>query len=64
MDVGKLPSHLLEQCLAKVPVEDRRVLLGPAVGEDAAVVEMGGVGPITDQDTVLTEVPVRGSPVR
>ncbi|MEE9198947.1 MAG: AIR synthase family protein [Dehalococcoidia bacterium] len=42
MNVGKLPPHLLEQLLAKVPIEDSRVLLGPAVGEDAAVVEMGG----------------------
>ena len=42
MDVGKLPSHLLEQLLAKVRVEDSRVLLGPAVGEDAAVVAMDG----------------------
>ncbi len=29
-------------------------------GDQHSVVEMGGVGPVADQDTVLTEVPVRG----
>ena len=29
-------------------------------GDYHSVVEMGGVGPVTNQDTVLTEVPVRG----
>ena len=41
MKVGKLPSHLLEQLLEKTPIKDTRVLLGPAIGEDAAVVDMG-----------------------
>ena len=42
MEVGKLPADLLERLLAKAPIKDSRVLLGPAVGEDAAVVEMDG----------------------
>ena len=41
MDVGKFPAHILEAMLAKNPVPGPRVLLGPAVGEDAAVVDMG-----------------------
>lgn len=38
---GKLPVRLLERCLAKIPRDDRSVVLWPAVGEDAAVVEFG-----------------------
>ena len=41
MDVGKFPPQVLEAMLAKNSVADPRVLLGPAVGEDAAVVDMG-----------------------
>ncbi len=41
MKVGKLPSHLLDRLLEKAPIKDTRVLLGPAIGEDAAVVDMG-----------------------
>lgn len=41
MKVGKLPPHLLHRLLEKTPIKDPRVLLGPAVGEDAAVIDMG-----------------------
>ncbi len=41
MDVGKFPAHLLQAMLAKNSVSDPRVLLGPAVGEDAAALDMG-----------------------
>ena len=41
MKVGKLPPHLLHRLLEKTPIKDARVLLGPAIGEDAAVVDMG-----------------------
>ena len=41
MDVGKFPPQVLEAMLAKNSAADPRVLLGPAVGEDAAVVDMG-----------------------
>jgi len=40
MDIGKLPHHLLESLLAKVPL-DERVVVGPGVGIDAAVIEFG-----------------------
>ena len=39
--VGKLPPNLLERLLAKVSIEDPRVLVGGRVGEDAAVIDMG-----------------------
>lgn len=41
MDVGKVPQALLERLLARVPINDPRVLLGPRVGEDAALIDMG-----------------------
>ena len=41
MDIGKFPSSLLEKLLQKPGVTDPRVLLGPGVGEDAAVIDLG-----------------------
>ena len=41
MDIGKFPPHLLQRLLAKEGINDPRVLLGPKVGEDAAVLDMG-----------------------
>ncbi len=39
---GKLPQEELANLLARVPRRDRRVLLGPGVGCDAAVIDIGG----------------------
>jgi hydrogenase maturation factor len=39
---GKLPAHLLARLLASVPHDDPRVLVGPRVGSDAAVIDIGG----------------------
>jgi len=57
MDVGKLPHHLLERLLAQVHLHDPRVLLGPRVGEDAAVIDMGDRALVakTDPVTFATE---------
>ena len=41
MEIGKFPTSLLEKMLAKISVADPRVLLGPLVGEDAAVLDIG-----------------------
>ena len=41
MELGKFPAALLERLLAKGRTEDPRVLLGPRVGEDAAIIDMG-----------------------
>jgi len=40
MQPGKLPSALLAELLARLP-SDPRVLLGPAVGRDAAAIDLG-----------------------
>lgn len=41
MDVGKLPAALLARLLGEARVTDPRVLLGPRIGADAAVLDMG-----------------------
>jgi hydrogenase expression/formation protein HypE len=41
LPLGKLPPDLLAQVLAKSPVTDPRVILGPGVGMDCAVVDAG-----------------------
>ena len=41
LGVGKVPSDVLEKLLARAPVDDPRVLLGPGIGLDCAVVDAG-----------------------
>ena len=38
---GKLPPELLQRLLSSYTRADPRVLVGPAVGEDAAIIDMG-----------------------
>ena len=40
MDIGKFPPSLLEKLLKKTGITDPRVLLGPGLGEDAAVLDL------------------------
>ena len=40
-DAGKLPPDFLEDLLRRLPAGDTRVRVGPRVGEDAAVIDMG-----------------------
>lgn len=37
---GKLPPELLQKIIASFPVTDPRVIIGPGVGRDAAVIEL------------------------
>jgi len=41
LPVGKLPRELLAAILARAPIDDPRVILGPGVGLDCAVVDTG-----------------------
>ncbi len=41
LPVGKLPHELLEKIIRSAPVSGSRVLLGPGVGLDCAVLEFG-----------------------
>ncbi len=50
--MGKIPLHLLEELLPLTGAEDPSVSLGPAVGEDAAAIDLG------DQYLILKTDPV------
>ena len=39
--LGKPPPELLERLFATLPIRDPRVIMGPQVGEDAAVLDIG-----------------------
>ncbi len=41
LSAGKLPTDLLRVLLGRIRLEDPRVLVGPKIGEDAAVIDMG-----------------------
>jgi hydrogenase maturation factor len=41
LSVGKLPQELLAAILARAPVDDPRVILGPGIGLDCAVIDTG-----------------------
>jgi hydrogenase maturation factor len=41
LSVGKLPAELLAHLLSQAPVTDPRVLIGPGVGLDCAVIDAG-----------------------
>ena len=50
--VGKFPHDLLDKLLKRLPRADPRVLIGPRLGEDAAVIDMG------DRCLIVTTDPV------
>lgn len=41
LPLGKLPPELLTKIIAKAPISDPRVVLGPGIGLDCAVVDIG-----------------------
>src|SRR5437660_8799841 len=57
LPVGKLKAELLERLLGKFASSSPRVVLGPRVGEDAAVLDMGDryLVATTDPITFVTE---------
>src|ERR687898_805668 len=52
LPVGKLPASTLQAILERHAVKDPRVIVGPRVGEDAAVLDMG------DRYLVATSDPI------
>ncbi len=42
LPLGKLPVELLARLLARAPIKDPRVLYGPGIGLDCAVIDLGG----------------------
>ena len=41
LPLGKLPVDLLARLLSQAPIKDPRVLYGPGVGLDCAVIDLG-----------------------
>jgi len=41
LEIGKLNIHLLQKLLEKYTILDPRVVIGPKIGEDAAVIDLG-----------------------
>jgi hydrogenase maturation factor len=41
LPVGKLPVELLSKILSQAPISDSRVLLGPGIGLDCAIIDLG-----------------------
>jgi hydrogenase expression/formation protein HypE len=52
LPVGKLPVDLLRSFLARVPARDPRVLVGPGIGEDAAVIQNGDRSLVVSTDPI------------
>ena len=50
--VGKLDPALLSDLLARNPIGDSRVLVGPGVGEDAAVIDFGDTCLVAKTDPI------------
>ena len=52
MDIGKFPPSLLEKLLKKTGTTDPRVLLGPGLGEDAAVLDLSDTLLVAKSDPI------------
>ena len=52
LPVGKLRAELLAQLLSRAPVEDPRILVGPGLGMDCAVLDMGDVLLVCKSDPI------------
>ncbi len=60
METGKLPPDVLKELLSNLGVADPRVLVGPEVGEDCAVVDMGDRVLIAKSDPITFAVEKMG----
>jgi hydrogenase expression/formation protein HypE len=52
LPVGKVPRDVLERLLARAPSRNPRVLLGPGIGLDCAVVEVGNTLLVIKSDPI------------
>ena len=52
MAIGKFPPSLLEKLLQKATVSDPQVILGPGLGEDAAVLDLGDTLLVAKSDPI------------
>ena len=52
MDIGKFPPSLLEKLFRKPGITDPQVLLGPGMGEDAAILDLGDTLLVAKSDPI------------
>ena len=52
LKIGKIPHHILENLLGQIDINDDRVMLGPMIGEDAAVIDLGDTVLVAKTDPV------------
>jgi len=52
LPLGKLPPELLSQILARNPAQDERILLGPGLGLDCAVLDFGEILLVLKSDPI------------
>ncbi len=52
LEIGKLKSDFLEGLLGKIDIVDEKVVVGPGIGEDAAVIDMGNQYLIVKSDPI------------
>lgn len=58
--IGKLPTVTLKSFLDKIEIEDEQVVLGPKIGEDAAVIKLGRKCLVAKVDPVTFAVDLIG----
>jgi len=51
-DVGKLPQDVLAEIIDRAPCHDDRVVVGPQIGEDAAVIDFGNTCLVAKTDPI------------
>jgi|GEM_PF-5333317 len=52
LPLGKLPTPVLARLLTRAPVDDPRIVVGPGIGLDCAVVEVGDTLLVCKSDPV------------
>jgi hydrogenase expression/formation protein HypE len=52
LETGKLKSEFLEKILGKIEIRDKKVVVGPGIGEDAAAIDIGGKYLIVKSDPI------------
>ena len=74
LPTGKLPADLLAQLISTLPIDDPDLILGPSVGEDAAIIDIGrrseeeapstcGPGVLSQQDGAGTLLAAKSDPI-
>ena len=51
-EVGKLPIRYLDSLLSRISIKDKRVVMGPGIGKDAAVIDFGDRYLVTKTDPI------------